>query len=311
MKTPTVSIIIPAYNAKIHVTTCIDSIINLSFTDWECIIIDDGSTDNTGDILDSYVSEENLRLYPIRKKIKVIHKSNGGVSSARNVGLELARGEWICFVDIDDSLSNDYLLDTEFTTPADLILKKVCLSNSAEEYHPIQPGMVSGESKKTFLEQHLYCSKFLTPWAKLFRRILIEKQYLHFNPSYKFGEDTLFVLSYIKDVREIKISGQGSYFYTVTPFNKYIFPVTKAIEYMQDFSTVFFALGLDCPEMIKRMLIWHSSFTSDFNLINKFKWYTDYSVNRLYRYAYRLFPMSMKIKIRLYSIISLLFFYEK
>lgn len=91
---PKFSIIIPVYNVAPYLRECLDSVLAQMFTDWEAICIDDGSTDGSGAILDEYAKRD--------KRFRVVHKENGGVSSARNVGMEMAKGEWIAFLDGDD-----------------------------------------------------------------------------------------------------------------------------------------------------------------------------------------------------------------
>lgn len=93
-----ISIIVPVYNAENTLNRCVDSILKQSFGDWELLLIDDGNTDKSGRICDQYSA--------IDKRIKVFHKENGGVSSARNMGLDYARGECITFVDSDDALTD-------------------------------------------------------------------------------------------------------------------------------------------------------------------------------------------------------------
>lgn len=110
---PKLSIIIPIYNAEQFIRRCIDSILEQTYTDFELLLIDDGSTDDSSRICDVY-SENDSR-------IKVFHKKNGGVSSARNVGLDNANGEWIVFIDSDDAINNQYLSVTKKAT-VDLIL---------------------------------------------------------------------------------------------------------------------------------------------------------------------------------------------
>lgn len=301
MDIPKVSFIIPVYNGKKYIETCLNSIVNLSFSNWECIIVDDGSTDDSGKYIDTYVD----KISP-KGQFLVIHKKNGGVSTARNTGLDMARGEWICFVDIDDCLSCDFICANDFETEAELYVKNIKYNGSKELYHPLKEGLYVGIDLYHLLQKTLYLSYFLCPWAKLFRRDIIERNGIRFNPKYSFGEDTLFVENYLKYVNTLNISPKGNYIYEVSPYNKYSFSVAKAIDYMQDFADVFFKLGIVCPEMAKRVLIWHSGFCSDFKGINKFIWYTTPSVNKLYRHSFSLFPTSMKLKICVYYIISLL-----
>lgn len=96
-----ISIIVPVFNVQNYIRECLDSILNQTYKEFELILIDDGSTDNSGKICDEYLKKDS--------RIKVIHKKNGGLSSARNCGLEEAKGDYICFVDSDDSIKPDYL----------------------------------------------------------------------------------------------------------------------------------------------------------------------------------------------------------
>lgn len=98
---PSFSIIIPVYNVAPYLRECLDSVLAQTFTDWEAICVDDGSTDGSGAILDEYAECD--------PRFRVIHQTNSGVSAARNNGIEHATGEWISFVDSDDYVTNDYL----------------------------------------------------------------------------------------------------------------------------------------------------------------------------------------------------------
>ena len=96
MTVPKISIIVPVFNVEQYLPRCIDSILNQSFRNFELLLIDDGSSDNSGNICDRYAKNDF--------RIKVFHKKNGGVSSARNVGIDNAIGDWIFFSDADDEL---------------------------------------------------------------------------------------------------------------------------------------------------------------------------------------------------------------
>lgn len=93
---PTISIIVPIYNVGVHLVRCIDSIVNQSYDNIEVILVNDGSTDDSGEIADSYTQKD--------ERVHVVHKINGGVSSARNVGLEKAKGYYVMFIDADDRI---------------------------------------------------------------------------------------------------------------------------------------------------------------------------------------------------------------
>ena len=101
MTQPTISIIVPVYNSEKYLGACIDSILSQYFRDFELILVDDGSRDSSPHICDDYTQKDS--------RVKVIHKENGGVSAARNDGLDIAKGEYVTFIDSDDWVERDYL----------------------------------------------------------------------------------------------------------------------------------------------------------------------------------------------------------
>ena len=101
MPQPKISVIVPVYNAEKTLRRCVDSILAQTFEDFELILINDGSKDQSGDICDEYAAKDS--------RVKTIHKTNGGVSSARNAGLNIARGEYVSFADSDDFVSSEWL----------------------------------------------------------------------------------------------------------------------------------------------------------------------------------------------------------
>ena len=178
MRNPILSIIIPVFNSEEHLQQCIDSVINQSFRDYELIIIDDGSQDDSGLICNKY-AEKDCR-------IKVIHQKNQGVSSARNVGIESASGEWITFVDSDDYLAENYL-DIDYSLSVDLILQKktVIGQEDLEETYPI--GLYEGSSLRQFLSLYMTGALFRVPWGKFFKTSVIKDGNIRFPRKYKFG----------------------------------------------------------------------------------------------------------------------------
>lgn len=184
---PLFSIIIPCFNLERWIRACLDSIISQDFPEWECIVIDDGSTDRTPAILAEYAAKD--------ARIRVITKQNGGVGSARNAGLALARGEWIFFLDGDDVMASDalpalvkliryYPQETLFRfevaafedgTP----LPEVSRSNGYGR-------IVNISNRLRFEDYYIYM------WQFLFHRSWLEG--VHFT-AYQRGEDRLFILS--------------------------------------------------------------------------------------------------------------------
>ena len=96
-----ISIIIPVYNTAQYLDQCLESVLVQSYTDWECIVVDDGSTDNSGEICDKWGKRDS--------RFVILHQKNQGVSAARNKGLERCKGEYICFIDSDDWVEPTYL----------------------------------------------------------------------------------------------------------------------------------------------------------------------------------------------------------
>ena len=125
LKTPYISIIVPVYNVEAYLCTCLDSIVDWIFTDWEAILIDDGSKDKSGAICDEYVARD--------PRFKVIHQTNAGVSAARNVGLDRAKGVWIWFVDSDDLIDSGLPVDRTLLDKYDLVIYNLQMFADGEE----------------------------------------------------------------------------------------------------------------------------------------------------------------------------------
>ncbi len=194
---PLISVIVPVYNTEKYLQRCIDSILGQSFTDFELLLIDDGSTDGSGAICDTYAAKDS--------RVRVFHKENGGVSSARNIGLDNALGEWITFVDSDDELLPDGLqtmLDG-VTPDLDMVMCGYVEydTNGAVLEHERVEKVYNLSKKDSVLwlynglgEVYFY---FGYPFARLFRRSQIEAHSLRFDTSIAIKEDTLFVMQYI------------------------------------------------------------------------------------------------------------------
>lgn len=181
-----VSIIIPVYNAEKKLLQCLDSIKAQIYTDWECILVDDGSRDNSGIICDE-CSAKDFRFH-------VIHKQNGGVSSARNRGLDEANGDRICFVDADDCLESNFL-SKMLVFSHDLV---VCGFRSLQGLQITPDDIdVSGETMGVYIPKFFNSYSAPAPWAKLFKKEIIDKYHIRFNQKLKLTEDTIFNLEYL------------------------------------------------------------------------------------------------------------------
>lgn len=202
---PKASIIVPIYNSEMHLSRCIDSILAQTYTDFELILINDGSNDNSGKLCDDYATKDN--------RIIVIHKENGGTSSARNSGLEIAKGEYITFVDSDDTISTDYL--STFTYKYDLEIAGLeIIGINKAIYVPMLTKIVSGDSEivEWFIKD--FDAMYLTTiCCKMFRTNIILESSLKFDTSLKRGEDTIFVYNYLSYCNSIKLISNVVYQY--------------------------------------------------------------------------------------------------
>lgn len=205
---PQISVIVPVYNAEKYLHRCIDSILAQTFSDFELLLIDDGSKDNSGRICDKYAAKDN--------RIRVFHKENGGVSSARNLGLNNAKGKWITFVDADDYVKSEYLSNLLDHTHigADLIFSYAefhyANGEIQKEYYPKQ--IITNENFHLAFTEH-ELNWHTSPWSKLFKSELCSK--LRFTEGMPIGEDLVFLYTYILKCNKIFFSSDTDYCYTV------------------------------------------------------------------------------------------------
>lgn len=202
---PIISVIVPAYNAEKYLRRCINSILAQTFTDFELLLIDDGSTDQSGEICDEYADKD--------ARIKVFHKANGGVSSARNVGLDNAVGEYICFCDADDWVDRTWLENFCDKLPCDMVVQgyKYKSFNTGKWKSRKLPNVclpVNTALKLLFEHDNM---GYL--WCRCFRASLIKKYNIRFNEFFILGEDYDFILSFCLHVKEIDLVEVTSYNY--------------------------------------------------------------------------------------------------
>lgn len=194
-----ISIIIPVYNAEACLKPCVESVQSQSITDIEVVLVDDGSTDRSGAIIDDLASKDS--------RIKTLHKANGGASSARNMGLELAKGEWIGFIDADDEVKHDFLKSFfQLGDDADLLSQGYCrkdIAASKESYHFEPTATIKGNDIMPFVLKTMDTWQLGYIWCKLYRREIINCLDLRFNESYHQCEDLLFNLQYLEGCRTI------------------------------------------------------------------------------------------------------------
>jgi glycosyltransferase involved in cell wall biosynthesis len=204
---PEVSVIVPCYNTGLYLENCLNSIFNQSFTDFEVIAINDGSTDNTKDVLEKFKRGfDSLSVYD---------QSNSGASSARNLGIRMARGKFVVFVDSDDFINKDYLAtlyqsinlnscDLASCAYIDIFLKKHTIQSNYE---------YSGKIKADNFIPYLFENIGGVLWDKIYRIKIIREFNIQFTESISISEDLLFNLDYLKYANNIFIINKPLYNY--------------------------------------------------------------------------------------------------
>ncbi len=200
-----ISVIVPVYNTEPYLHHCIDSILAQTFTDFELLLIDDGSTDSSGSICDEFAAKDS--------RVRVFHKANGGVSSARNMGLDNAHGEWVAFVDADDLLYPDFLKTfvTKFSQSVDLYIQGYEDSNGytlvRTERSWVSECLVV-ELDDIYLDQ-----LFGFVWNKLYKAVIIKDNGLRFNEQITMIEDLLFIYDYLQHSNSAYNINAVNYYY--------------------------------------------------------------------------------------------------
>lgn len=210
LKNPLISVIVPIYNSAKIIDVLIPCIQSQYFYNWELLIVDDGSTDNTQEVCRQFAQNDN--------RIRVICNEHQGVSVARNTGIEAARGDWITFVDADDRLLDTFLLSLYETATQDEGIDiafggyAIVGGNSAQ--------MVTYKSRKYIgkgnIHDLLANSTILyrcSPWAKLFRRSIMIDNHIRFDTNLSISEDRLFFYQYILQINGVATTSIIGYLY--------------------------------------------------------------------------------------------------
>ena len=204
---PKISVIVPVYNTEQYLHRCIDSILAQTYTDFELLLIDDGSKDNSGKICNEYAAKDS--------RFRVFHKENGGVSSARNTGLQESNGEWITFIDADDWITSVYLkglIDYSDKAPMVATGFQYFGNNEDKRYVKIEL-FVDFENELTNLWNTSSAKLCWYPWGKLFRNDIITNNKILFNNELIYSEDFCFVLDYMNNVDSLILSPINGYMY--------------------------------------------------------------------------------------------------
>ena len=194
-KNPTVSIIVPVYNAAETLRRCVDSVLKQDYTDFELLLVDDGSRDGSGAICDAYAARD--------PRVRVIHKENAGVSAARNDALDQAQGTFLQFLDSDDWLTPDatkQLVRSAQACGCDLVIAdfyRVSGDRVAHKGEIDEEGVLSREEFAAYMMENPADYYYGVLWNKLYRREIVEAHHLRMDADLRWCEDFLFNLEYI------------------------------------------------------------------------------------------------------------------
>ena len=211
---PKISIIVPIYNAQKTLERCIDSILNQDFSDFELLLIDDGSKDDSGKICDIYAGKDN--------RVRVIHKENSGVSASRNLALQEAKGEYLQFLDADD-----WITPNATRLFAESLEQNQCDMVIADFYRVIgerlshkgsidEGGALSREEFANNMMENPADFYYGVLWNKLYKKSIVEKYGLCMNPKISWCEDFMFNLEYIRHCETIFVLQVPVYYYVKT-----------------------------------------------------------------------------------------------
>jgi glycosyltransferase involved in cell wall biosynthesis len=213
-----VSIIVPVYNCEKYLEECITSLINQDYPNIEIILVNDGSKDNSGQICDYYAGKDN--------RVRVIHKKNEGVSSARNRGIAEAKGTWLTFVDADDWVTTDYVsqLSSNIDDQTDFIIGRTIGIRNDEKlpdgYKGLEIEVFNLDRKeelfKSIFNDNIKLMKFphiSTCSAKLIRVSVIKNYAISYNKYLKYYEDALFNMELISRANQVKMIDKEIYMY--------------------------------------------------------------------------------------------------
>ena len=215
---PKISIILPVYNVEKYLEECLDSLLNQDYQNFEILLINDGSKDNSSKICKKY-----SELY---ENVIHIDKKNGGVSSARNLGIENANGKFLWFVDPDDIVAQDSLNELDKILIDDNVLyifgyKKI-YKNLEENFNLENDKLTSRDAIRNLMEEDKFCGYV---WNKVFSKKIIEKYNLRFDEKISMNEDMKFCFEYLKNCKSAVCIDKIMYFYrcrTSSAINKSI-----------------------------------------------------------------------------------------
>lgn len=208
-----ISIIVPVYNVAPFLNQCIRSIVSQSYSDFECILVDDGSTDGSELICDKWAVKDT--------RIKVLHQNNQGVSVSRNRGIEKAKGEYITFVDSDDWIESTYLEDMiipMLSHDVDLVVSGLTQQFKDGSFKSFCSNTEWIELRGNFVKEFVDLNKkylLFGPVVKLYKSSIIKEHSIQFPLEYSYGEDLIFNYQYLSYIRSLYVIDRINYNYRI------------------------------------------------------------------------------------------------
>lgn len=255
-KIPLISLIVPVYNVEKYLHKCINSILNQTFSNFELLLINDGSIDQSGKICDYYSKKH--------ESIKVLHQKNQGASSARNLGIDYAVGQYICFIDADDWIELDYLqsfcVDELKNDESIFVLQDILKVNDGKinKYCNFPNRTINYNAfSELFTKYKLY--NFGHPFSKLYQTKILKESNIKFDTKIRYSEDLLFMLQYLQYVKTVIFLPSAKYNYNNQNANSLInqfhsfeseFYCFKRIKYAIDNIILCLNLDLDSTDKL-------------------------------------------------------------
>lgn len=284
-----ISIVVPAYNAAGVIGKCIDSVLLQTYSDFELLIIDDGSRDETAEIVAAKAAQD--------ARIHLIRQENAGVSSARNTGIAAASGELLCFIDSDDTVSANYLetLHTLYSPGVLPVIDVVRSDRNGSALNPMpETFTLDGNWVDSYFCGQLRYGIAFSVWNKLFSLQTLRREHIVFLPELSVGEDMLFVFWYLHYCRSICFSKDAGYHYTVAQGSAmftsrdYTQPYEKTFKVMSEKGRFPFPIAdrtLSRWAFDASIIIIANPFIIDRNYAEFKKWWREFRQTALYRAA--------------------------
>lgn len=292
---PLISIIVPVFNAARFLPMCLDSVLNQDFTNWEILLVDDGSTDESPLIIESYATKD--------ARIHTLFKKNGGVSSARNLGMDNAKGEWIIYLDADDRLKHNALSQMESRTGGvdsvfggyEVFDEEGKLTYAIQNRHECE---LDKYQALELLFRPWHYRALGAVWAKLFKLSVIRDNGLRFNESIHIGEDRLFVFEFLCHA--------GGVNYFTAPVYEYVENPTSAMASYNKGKNSHFITDLDAFLEMERCIKFLPNHEEVLSLLKKNAVYRFHQMNETYSTSgWDRVILKMKTHWRLLRILSL------